>query len=222
MKNTKNYYIGLDIGTDSVGYALTDEEYKLLKFKGEPAWGVTVFDEAQPGTERRGFRTSRRRLERRKQRVGLIQELFAEEITKVDGRFFIRLQESALYPEDKSEKYSIFSDGDYTDINYHTDYPTIHHLIYELITSRKPHDVRLVYLACSYLVSHRGHFLSNIGVNELELFTDFQTVHINRNKPQKGIVQTLVVTEKQFSKMEFIVGEYHSDVIDSEDRLVIL
>lgn len=45
---------------------------------------------------------------------------------------------------------------------------------------------------------------------------------INRNKPQKGIVQTLIVTEKQFSKMEFIVGEYHSDVIDSEDRLVVL
>ena len=41
-----NYYIGLDIGTDSVGYAVTDEEYNLLKFHGEPAWGTTVFDEA--------------------------------------------------------------------------------------------------------------------------------------------------------------------------------
>lgn len=186
MKNAKNYYIGLDIGTDSVGYAVTDEEYKLLKFKGEPAWGVTVFDEAQPGEDRRNFRTARRRLERRKQRVRLIQELFAEEITKVDGRFFIRLQESALYPEDKSEKYSVFNDGDYTDINYHTDYPTIHHLIYELMTSREPHDVRFVYLACSYLVSHRGHFLSNIGVNELESFTDFSTVY----KDFKGFFET--------------------------------
>ena len=33
---------------------------------------------------------------------------------------------------------------------------------------------------------------------------------------------TLTVTEKQFSKMEFVVGEYHSDIIDSEERLVIL
>ena len=45
---------------------------------------------------------------------------------------------------------------------------------------------------------------------------------INKNKPPKGIVQTLVVTEKQFAKMEFIVGERTSDVIDSEERLVVL
>ena len=42
------------------------------------------------------------------------------------------------------------------------------------------------------------------------------------NKPEKGIVQSLTVTEKQFSKMEFVVGEYKNDVIDSEDRVVIL
>lgn len=45
---------------------------------------------------------------------------------------------------------------------------------------------------------------------------------IRKNKPEKGIVQTLTVTEKQFSKMEFVVGEYHSDIIDTEERLVIL
>ena len=43
MKN-KKYYLGLDIGSDSVGYAVTDEEYNLLKFHGEPAWGATLFD----------------------------------------------------------------------------------------------------------------------------------------------------------------------------------
>lgn len=45
---------------------------------------------------------------------------------------------------------------------------------------------------------------------------------IRKNKPEKGIVQTLTVTEKQFSKMEFVMGEYHSDIIDTEERLVIL
>lgn len=45
---------------------------------------------------------------------------------------------------------------------------------------------------------------------------------IKKNKPDKGIVQLLTVTEKQFSKMEFIVGESHSDIIDSDERLVIL
>ena len=34
----KECYLGLDIGTDSVGYAVTDEEYNLMRFKGNDAW----------------------------------------------------------------------------------------------------------------------------------------------------------------------------------------
>ena len=68
MKNEK-YFVGLDIGTDSVGYAVADDNYNLCKFKGEPMWGVTLFDEAQTAAMRRSFRTARRRLDRRQQRV---------------------------------------------------------------------------------------------------------------------------------------------------------
>ena len=63
------YFIGLDIGTDSVGWAVTDTGYKVQKKNGKALWGVRLFDEAQPAAERRGFRTARRRLERRKQRI---------------------------------------------------------------------------------------------------------------------------------------------------------
>jgi CRISPR-associated protein Cas2 len=42
------------------------------------------------------------------------------------------------------------------------------------------------------------------------------------NKPEKGIVQILTVTEKQFSKMEYVVGKYVNEVIDSNERMVIL
>ena len=45
---------------------------------------------------------------------------------------------------------------------------------------------------------------------------------LQKNKPPKGLVQSLVVTEKQFSKMSFIVGENHSEYVDSDERLVIL
>ncbi len=45
---------------------------------------------------------------------------------------------------------------------------------------------------------------------------------IRKNKPSAGIVQLLSVTEKQFSKMEFLVGEHHSELIDTDERLVIL
>ena len=45
---------------------------------------------------------------------------------------------------------------------------------------------------------------------------------IRKNKPPAGTVQVLILTEKQFSSMEFISGEFHSQVLDSDERLVIL
>jgi CRISPR-associated protein Cas2 len=45
---------------------------------------------------------------------------------------------------------------------------------------------------------------------------------IHDNKPPKGLVQSLTITEKQFIKMDYVVGENTSDVIDSEERIIIL
>ena len=45
---------------------------------------------------------------------------------------------------------------------------------------------------------------------------------VRERRPPKGLVQMLVVTEKQFSRMEFVLGEYQSKIIDNEKRLVIL
>lgn len=45
---------------------------------------------------------------------------------------------------------------------------------------------------------------------------------IKANKPPIGLVQMLTITEKQFSKMEMVSGEFSSDVIDDDKRLVIL
>lgn len=46
--------------------------------------------------------------------------------------------------------------------------------------------------------------------------------NIKKNKPSAGLVQLLKVTEKQYSKMEFIVGSNTTNVLDSDERLVIL
>jgi CRISPR-associated protein Cas2 len=45
---------------------------------------------------------------------------------------------------------------------------------------------------------------------------------IRKNRPTEGIVQIMTVTEKQFAGMEYITGENHSEVIDSDERLIIL
>ena len=45
---------------------------------------------------------------------------------------------------------------------------------------------------------------------------------VRKNKPPEGLVQLLTVTEKQFAKMEFITGEKNSEVLDSDERMIIL
>ncbi len=164
MKNKKSlsdqeYYLGLDIGTDSVGYAVTDTNYALLKFKGEPMWGTMTFESPGTAAERRRYRSARRRLDRRQQRVLLLQEIFAPVIAPKDQNFFIRMSQSRLHRDEAEDKYSLFSDQHYTDKDYHKQYPTIHHLIDDLMNNPAPHDARLLYLACAWLIAHRGHFL---------------------------------------------------------------
>ena len=178
MEN-KKIFLGLDIGTNSVGWAVTDDEYKLRKYKNNLMWGVHLFDEAQQSADRRTFRTARRRLDRRKQRVALLQEFFAPEILKTDPYFFMRLKESALLPEDSEHRTGniLFDDDEYTDKEYHTEYPTIHHLIDELIKNDEPHDIRLVYIACAYILAHRGHFLYEVGKDDIESIKSFPPLY---------------------------------------------
>lgn len=177
IQKNQEYYLGLDIGTDSVGYAVTGTDYSLLKYRGEPMWGVMTFEAGNNAAERRGYRTARRRLDRRKQRLALLQDLFAVEIGKIDPNFFIRRKESILFPEDSTHGVQIFQGGGISDEEYHRRYPTIHHLILELMTDPQPHDIRLIYLACSWLIAHRGHFLFDIDPKDTAQLLDFSGIY---------------------------------------------
>ncbi len=46
--------------------------------------------------------------------------------------------------------------------------------------------------------------------------------NLRKNKPESGLVQVLKITEKQYEKMEYLVGACSSDVLDSDERLVVL
>lgn len=59
-----------------------------------------------------------------------------------------------------------------------------------------------------------------LALNNTEAFS--QLNRIKNNKPPSGLVQVLTITEKQFSKMEYIVGAKSEGVIDSEERLIVL
>ncbi|MCI5924923.1 MAG: CRISPR-associated endonuclease Cas2 [Oscillospiraceae bacterium] len=45
---------------------------------------------------------------------------------------------------------------------------------------------------------------------------------IRKNRPADGIVQVMTVTEKQFAGMEYITGEQHSEIIENDERLIVL
>ena len=178
--NRNDYYIGLDMGTSSVGWAVADTSYRLLRAKGKDMWGVRLFPEASTASDRRSHRTSRRNHNRQKVREGILREIFSEEINIVDPGFFERLKESKYYLEDKlnDTPFVLFADTDYTDKEYYEEYPTVFHLISELISEKgkEPHDVRLVYLACLNIFKHRGHFLnealSGDGIESIKALCD--------------------------------------------------
>lgn len=168
MSEKQKYYLGLDCGTSSVGWAVTDEKYNLLRRKGKTLWGMRLFDEAKTAADRRIARSNRRRLARAKSRIKLLQMLFREEMVKVDPSFYTRLRESFYLEEDKNfadptanSKNTLFNDADFKDKDYHKEYPTIWHLRNAIISApeNKHFDLRLYYLAIEHIIKHRGHFL---------------------------------------------------------------
>lgn len=157
----KEYNIGLDIGTNSVGWAITDNTYNLLHAKKKNLWGVRLFDGAETAAERRVSRSTRRRYRRRKNRINWLNEIFSEALAQKDPAFLTRMNSSWISKEDGSrprDKYNLFMDKDYTDVDYHREFPTIFHLRKRLIEDSSQADIRLIYLAIHNILKYRGNF----------------------------------------------------------------
>ena len=101
QKNEEIYNIGLDIGVGSVGWCVTDEKGEILKKNGKNMWGSRIFSEANTAKETRNFRGARRRLDRRKQRIHLLQNMLLEDMEKEYPNFFPMIKETSLDFEDK-------------------------------------------------------------------------------------------------------------------------
>lgn len=195
MEN-KNYSIGLDIGTNSVGWSVITDDYKVpskkmkvlgntdKRFIKKNLIGALLFDEGTTAEARRLKRTARRRYTRRKNRLRYLQEIFAEEMSKVDSSFFHRLDDSFLIPEDKrGSKYPIFATLA-EEKEYHKQFPTIYHLRKQLADSKEKTDLRLIYLALAHMIKYRGHFLYedtfDIKNNDIQkIFSEFISIYDN-------------------------------------------
>ena len=45
---------------------------------------------------------------------------------------------------------------------------------------------------------------------------------IRKKAPKKGVIQALTITEKQYANIEYIIGSGKTNIINSEDRLIVL
>lgn len=169
-KNQNNYYnIGLDIGTSSVGWCVTDEENNIIKYKNKHLWGSRIFDEAQTKASTRLLRGVRRREQRRKERILILQELIGDEVKKVDSNFFQRLDSTKLTAEDKVNLGCFKSDENIleNESEYYKKYPTIYHLRNDLVKNTEKFDIRLVYLSIHHIIKYRGNFLYEGELNSI-------------------------------------------------------
>ena len=194
--SNKPYSIGLDIGTNSVGWAVITDDYKVpskkMKVLGNTdkhfikknLIGALLFDEGTTAEDRRLKRTARRRYTRRKNRLRYLQESFFEEMSKLDSGFFHRLDDSFLIPEDKrGSKYPIFATLA-EEKEYHKQFPTIYHLRKQLADSKEKADLRLIYLTLAHMIKYRGHFLYeesfDIKNNDIQkVFNEFISIYDN-------------------------------------------
>lgn len=72
----KPYGIGVDIGSNSIGFAAVDENSHLIRLKGKTVIGARLFKEGQAAAERRAARTTRRRLSRNRWRLSFLRDFF--------------------------------------------------------------------------------------------------------------------------------------------------
>lgn len=163
LRKASDYSVGLDLGTGSVGWCAVDNDGYLYSFKRKPTWGSRIYGSAAPAADARQFRSLRRRYDRRRQRLNLLQELFSEEMYHVDPDFFIRLNQSQLLKEDRDETCKDYACPLFKtaadEKQYYKTYPTIYHLRAALMHANQKIDLRLVYLALHNIVKYRGNFL---------------------------------------------------------------
>ena len=238
MEKIKEYNIGLDIGVGSVGWCITDENENIIKRNGKNLWGSRIFNEAETAATRRNFRTSRRRLDRRKERIKILQSLIYDDMEKQYPNFFQLLKESSLDFDDKATavkidgvKYNLFCDGkENNDSTYYNKFPTIYHLRKYLIDTQEKVDIRLVYLAIHHIIKYRGNFLyegefsnnTNEVFEKIDLILDYlkenSSVKLIKNKNEFINIMTDKNKGKSNKKDELIKCFY----FDKEDKQLVV
>lgn len=90
----------------------------------------------------------------------------------------------------------------------------------ETSTQRKDYRLFRKFLIKSGFLMMQESIYCKLALNQT--VADGIMQEVRKQAPPSGLVQMLVVTEKQFSKMENVVGKSESDVLDSDKRVIFL
>lgn len=234
------YNIGLDIGTNSIGWVITDENYNLLKAKKMNLWGSLKFTPAQTAELTRIYRSTRRRYRRRRNRLNWLDEIFSDALFQKDPGFLNRMKHSWVSKKDtdrERDPYNLFIDKDFNDKDYFKAYPTIFHLRKELIENKEQADIRLVYLAIHNILKYHGNFtyehqnfdVSQMGKSLESILKDFNSVLDNLgikfpdNTNFNSISDTLLKRDwNPSNKVEYIINNLITKSIDTKSTKIVL
>ncbi len=179
-------------------------------------WGSRLFNEGQSAANRRKQRSTRRRYNKRRERLRLLKKLMNDMIMKVDSSFFIRLEHLTFLDKDDkyltaeqyhvvNDNYNLFIDKDFNDATYYEKFPTIYHLRQYLMDSKEKADPRLIYLACHHILKYRGHFLfegQNFNINDFDLKQSLEDLF---NALFEGVGYSACFTEMQVTEIKDIL-----------------
>lgn len=211
----KKYSIGLDIGTTSVGWSVIDSlNFKLIRKGNKNLWGARLFEQGETAVSRRLARGTRRRYDRRRQRISFLKDEFRDEMKKLDPMFFMKLETSFYHQEDINNIKFDFSKEEKEQLK---DYNTIYHLRYDLMNNSQKFDLRLVYRAIHHIIKYRGNFLYE---------GDFKLDNINIQEDIRILFQMIIdvihLDEYDLEKIDFNLLEEFLSIKSITDKKVKL
>lgn len=137
------------------------------------------------------------------------------------------MKESRYVPEDKRDlsgkcpelPYALFVDDEYTDKDYHKQFPTIYHLRKTLMETEEIPDIRLVYLALHHIMKHRGHFLLSGDIESIKDFRHTFSTFVQIIRDEE-LDFSLYFEENDVNKVEKILKDRKLTKSEKKARLI--
>lgn len=90
----------------------------------------------------------------------------------------------------------------------------------ETAADRREYRVFRKFLIKSGFIMVQNSVYSKLALNQT--VAEAVMSRVRQHKPPKGLVQMISITEKQYQRMEYVLGDKKTIIIDDDKRLVVL